>query len=53
MTEPLIDAMKKGIKENPNTKKILQEMIDEGIKEELALDLMIYAWIQHDRWKEQ
>ena len=41
----LICDMKKGIKDNPTTNKILQEIVDNGLSEEDALDIMIYAWL--------
>lgn len=40
----LIASMKKGIKENPTTKKYIDKMIADGIDEDTALDIMILAW---------
>ena len=40
----IITSMKKGIKENPTTKKYLDRMISDGIEEDKALNIMILAW---------
>ena len=40
----IITLMKKGIKENPTTKKYLDRMISDGIEEDTALNIMILAW---------
>lgn len=40
-------SMKKGIKENPTTRKYLHEMIADGINEDVALNIMILAWFQY------
>lgn len=48
--QDLIEDMKKGIKENPKTKKYLDKMIADGIDEDTALNIMILAW-QNRRWK--
>ena len=46
MTEKrcIITSMKKGIKENPTTKKYLDRMVSDGIEEDTALNIMILAW---------
>ena len=48
----LIASMKKGIKENPTTKKYLDQMIADGIDEDTALNIMILAW-QNRRWNDE
>ena len=48
----IITSMKKGIKENPKTKKYLDRMIADGIEEDSALNIMILAW-QNRRWKNE
>ena len=40
----IITSMKKGIKENPTTKKYLEKMVSDGIEEDTALNIMILAW---------
>ena len=45
----ITSSMKKGIKENPTLKKYLDKMIDEGIDEDTALDIMLLAWQNHKR----
>ena len=45
----IIESMKKGIKENPTTKKYLDKMIADGIDEDTALNIMLLAW-QNRRW---
>lgn len=46
MIEVNVDDMKKGIKENPVTRKYLEKGIKEyGLTEEEALDIMISAWL--------
>ena len=52
MTEKqcIIESMKKGIKENPTTKKYLDKMVSDGIDEDTALNIMILAW-QNNRCK--
>ena len=54
MTEKqnIIEAMKKGIKENPTLKKYLDKMIADGIDEDTALNIMILAWQNHKRWND-
>lgn len=48
----IIEGMKKGIKENPKTKKYLDKMVADGIDEDTALNIMILAWQNHERWNE-
>ena len=48
--QDLIEDMKKGIKENPTTKKYLDKMIADGIDEDTALNIMLLAWQNHKRW---
>ena len=48
----IIEGMKKGIKENPTTKKYLDRMIADGIDEDTALDIMILAW-QNRKWNDE
>ena len=48
----MLDSMKKGIKENPTTKKYLDKMIADGIDEDTALNIMILAW-QNRRWNDE
>ena len=48
--QDLIEDMKKGIKENPTTKKYLDKIIADGIDEDTALNIMLLAW-QNRRWK--
>lgn len=52
MTEKqcIIANMKKRIKENPTLKKHLNKMVDDGIDEDTALNIMIIAW-QNNRCK--
>ena len=38
--QDLIEDMKKGIKENPTTKKYLDKMIADGIDEDTALNII-------------
>lgn len=46
MMEILVEKMKEGIKENPDTRRFLDIGINEyGLSEEEALDIMIYAWL--------
>ena len=50
MKQVTIDDMKKGIKENPVTRKYLEKGINEyGLTEEEALDCMIGAWLNQDK----
>lgn len=51
--EFLISSMKKGIKENPITKKYLDKMVADGIDEDTALNIMILAWQNHKRWNDE
>lgn len=48
----IIESMKKGIKENPTTKKYLDKMVSDGIDEDTALNIMILAW-QNRRWNDE
>jgi len=41
----LLEAMKKGIKENETLNAVLQKMIDDGLSEDEALSIMISAWV--------
>lgn len=45
----IIESMKKGIKENPTLKKHLNKMVDDGIDEDTALDIMIFVWLNNKR----
>ena len=45
----IIAGMKKGIKENPTTKKYLDKMVSDGIDEDTALDIMIFVWLNNKR----
>lgn len=50
----IIEDMKKGLKENPTTKKYLDKMVSDGIDENTALNIMILAWQNRrieDDWK--
>ena len=49
----IIESMKKGIKENPTTKKYLDKMVSDDIDEDTALNIMIYAWLNHNRWNDE
>ena len=49
----IIQSMKKGIKENPATKKYLDKMVSDGIDEDTALNIMILAWQNHKRWNDE
>ena len=49
----IITSMKKGIKENPTTKKYLDKMVSDGIDEDTALNIMILAWLNHKRWNDE
>ena len=49
----IIASMKKGIKENPTTKKYLDKMVADGIDEDTALNIMILAWQKHKRWNDE
>ena len=49
----IIESMKKGIKKNPTTKKILDKMVDDGIDEDTALNIMILAWQNHKWWNDE
>ena len=51
--QDLIEDMKKGIKENPTTKKYLDKMVRDGIEEDTALNIMILAWQNHKRWNDE
>ena len=51
--QDLIEDMKKGIKENPTTKKYLDKMIADGIDEDTALNIMLLAWQNHKRWNDE
>ena len=44
--DKLIDKMKKQMKKNAITKAYLDEMVNNGIPEDIALNIMIAAWIQ-------
>lgn len=48
----IIASMKKGIKENPTTKKYLDKMVSDGIDEDTALNIMILAY-QNRRWNDE
>ena len=48
----IIESMKKGIKENPITKKYLDKMVSDGIDEDTALNIMILAG-QYRRWNDE
>ena len=52
MFNQIIKDMKERMKTHPVTKEYLDKMKEEGIPEEEALDLMIYAWLNHNRWKQ-
>ena len=41
----LLEAMKKGIKENETLNAVLQKMIDDGLSEDEALNIMISVWV--------
>ena len=47
----IITSMKKGLKENPTTKKYLDKMI--AIDEDTALNIMIHSWLNHKRWNDE
>ena len=49
----IIESMKKEIKENTETKKYLDKMVDDGIDEDTALNIMILAWQNHKRWNDE
>ena len=49
----IITSMKKGIKENPTTKKYLDKMIADGIDEDTTLNIMIHAWQNHKRCNDE
>ena len=49
----IITSMKKGIKENPTTKKYLDRMISDGIEEDTALNIMLLAWLNHKRGNDE
>ena len=51
--QDIIESMKKGIKENPITKKYLDKMVSDGIEEDTALNIMILAWQNHKRWNDE
>lgn len=42
----LLEMTKKGIKENPITNAILEEMVSDGLSEDEAMDIMICAWLK-------
>ncbi len=42
----VIAEMKKRIPKHPVLKKQLEELIDKGLSEEEALDVMIAAWLE-------
>jgi hypothetical protein len=44
----MIDGMKKGIKKNPVTRKIFDEMIKDGLTEDEAFDVMILVWLNRE-----
>ena len=48
----IIEGMKKGIKENPTTKKYLDKMVSDGIEEDTALNIILLAW-QNRRWNDE
>ena len=44
--EQFIEDMKKGIKRNKETRRILNQLVAEGLSEDEALNLMIRAWLE-------
>lgn len=45
--ETFIKSMKEKIKANDLTNNILENMIDDGVDEDEALDFMIYSWLNY------
>ena len=41
-----IEEMRKRIPDHPYLKKILDELMDEGISEDEALSIMVYSWLK-------
>ena len=46
ITIDIISLMKDRIKENPILKGYLDDIMAKGIDEDIALDIMIYAWLK-------
>lgn len=49
LMDNIIKGMKEGIPLNPILKKELDKMVADGLSEEEALDVMILAWLNHER----
>ena len=50
--EKIIKEMKNGIKTHPYLKKVLKNIMDDGLTEEDALNVMIQVWLMqhHNRY---
>ena len=48
MHQYFIDALHKSIKKNKYTSNLLQKMVDDGLTEEEACDIMIYAYLSRE-----
>ena len=50
--EKIIKEMKKSIKTHPYLKKVLKNIMDDGLTEEDALNVMIQSWLMqhHNRY---
>jgi hypothetical protein len=49
LMDNIIKGMKEGIPLNPILKNELDKMVADGLSEDEALDVMILAWLNHER----
>ncbi len=45
--DAMLKDMKEKIKTHPELKKTLKNMMDDGLEEDEALNIMLLAWIDH------
>lgn len=45
-SKEILIEMKEGILKNPVTKPYIDKMVANGIDKDIALDIMIYAWLR-------
>lgn len=51
MTNPILKKMKEKIPKDPRTKPYFDKIVADGFTEEQAVNIMIYAWLNHNNWK--
>ena len=49
MMEVIIEDMKRRIPYDPVLKKYLERLMAEGLSKDEALDIMVNAWLEHQR----